>query len=187
MHGLRNSPYRFYFERIQMGKKLNLAGKHFYRLIAIKDSGRRIGKKVLWFCKCECGNTCLVRTAHLTTGKTKSCGCYKLDKLIERIPNLTASNTTHGHTVKRKWTPEYTTWNSMKERCYNSNMPNYKYYGGRGIFVCRRWRNSFENFLKDMGQRPENKTIDRINNNNSYGPWNCKWSTLQEQANNKRY
>jgi hypothetical protein len=73
----------------------------------------------------------------------------------------------------------------MKNRCFNKDAHNYKYYGGRGITVCKRWL-KFENFYNDMGERPKDKTIDREDNEGGYKPSNCKWSTLKEQANNKR-
>jgi len=83
-------------------------------------------------------------------------------------------------------TPTYNSWRKAKERVYNPNAQGYKYYGGRGVEMCNRWTNSFEYFLFDMGERPEGTTIDRINPFGNYEPTNCRWSTRQVQANNKR-
>jgi hypothetical protein len=88
----------------------------------------------------------------------------------------------HGHRKLR--TPTYRSWQAMKERCFNEKSIGYKRYGGKGITVCERWKNSFENFLADMGERPEGKTIDRIDHTGNYEPSNCKWSTRKEQARN---
>lgn len=82
-------------------------------------------------------------------------------------------------------TREYSSWMSMKRRCYYKKAPNYSRYGARGITVCDRWLNSFENFLEDMGERPEGKTIDKINNDGNYEPDNCRWATSKEQKNNQ--
>ena len=83
-------------------------------------------------------------------------------------------------------TPEYITWRAMIKRCANPNDPAFKNYGGRGIAVCDSWKNSFENFYADMGDRPEGLTIDRIDNDGNYEKSNCKWATRTEQVYNQR-
>ena len=80
----------------------------------------------------------------------------------------------------------YATWNNLKQRCYNKNNPSYIHYGGRGIKVCDRWLKSLENFIQDMGERPEGTSIDRINNDGNYEPSNCRWATKSQQQINKR-
>jgi hypothetical protein len=94
-------------------------------------------------------------------------------------------NKTHGHARGIKQSPTYISWCSMKQRCLDPNRKDYHYYGGRGIKVCERWH-KFENFLKDMGERPEGKTLDRKNNDGNYIPDNCQWATSKEQCNNRR-
>lgn len=81
--------------------------------------------------------------------------------------------------------PTHKSWSSMKTRCYNKNYPGYSEYGGRGIVVCKRWQ-EFANFLEDMGKRPKDKTLDRVDNHGDYTPQNCRWATLKEQARNTR-
>lgn len=89
---------------------------------------------------------------------------------------------THGHTVGA-FSPEYHSWSSMIQRCTNSKRRSYQHYGGRGIKVCDRWL-KFENFLADMGPRPPNTTLDRVNNDKDYTPQNCRWADTRTQARN---
>jgi hypothetical protein len=117
---------------------------------------------------------------------TNSCGCLRLDLLKAR-------STIHGHStreVEGRESPEYRTWNGMKQRCLNPKHPAYKNYGGRGITVCARWQISFQAFLDDVGPRPtggrRHFTLDRIDNNGPYEPNNVKWATFQENLNHTR-
>ena len=126
-----------------------------------------------WNCECECGNKKLVRACNLKNGSTISCGCYKKGGNHSR---------THGATN----TTEYNIWKSMKDRCLNPKCKSYNNYGGRGITVCDRWLESFENFLSDMGKKPKGLTIERVDNSKGYSPDNCIWATRKTQVRNTR-
>ena len=144
-------------------------GQRFGRLIAErKVRGHRCTR---WQCRCDCGEVRVVFVGHLTSGHTRSCGCLK-----------TGRKTTHGKTGTRV----HRAWGDMLSRCYNPNLPNFRYYGGRGITVCDRWRHSFEAFLEDMGEPPEGLSLDRKDNNGNYTPKNCRWATKSEQQKNRR-
>lgn len=159
--------------------KIEMIGRTFARLTVLsqhKDRGADGGLK--WVCRCECGNECVVAGGHLRFGQTKSCGCLKHEHSVE----MGRSGRTHGLTDSGT----YTSWVAMKSRCTNPTNPSYPDYGARGISVCDAWRNSFDQFLADMGKRPEGTSIDRINTDGNYEPGNCHWASLVEQANNKK-
>lgn len=157
---------------------LDLQGSNFGRLIVLGFAGTNKSRNSLWFCRCECGLITKVQSGNLKNGTTTSCGCFMVEQMIEM-------KTTHGHRVNYKSSPTYASWESMSQRCNNPKYHRYPDYGGRGIQVCQRWL-KFENFLADMGERPEGKTLERKENDKGYYPENCKWATVIEQANNKR-
>jgi hypothetical protein len=154
-------------------ERKELAGQQFGRLTAIKFvSGAKYSS---WLCRCSCGVEVEVITAHLTNGCTKSCGCLNRDVARK-------NSTKHG----LSYTSEYDCWVNMKDRCLNSKHKAYKYYGGRGIKVCDRWLNSFENFILDMGKKPAPElSLERIENDGNYEPGNCRWATSKEQRLNR--
>lgn len=146
----------------------------------IQPSGQT---KILYRCVCDCGNIVNVQKYHLKSGHTKSCGCRKVE--TSRLAGQ--KYFTHGHWKNNKPTTEWLSWMAMKNRCYNKNHKDYKYWGEKGVIVCDRWLESFENFYNDMGDKPTSKhSIDRINPFGNYEPSNCRWATAKEQANNKR-
>lgn len=133
-----------------------------------------------WTCVCDCGNVRVVKSHSLRTA-TRSCGCLTIEASKSRL-------TTHGEgSLRGKRTPEYVAWANMISRCENPNYRNYKYWGGRGISVCARWRNSFPVFLLDVGRRPGGQySLDRFPDpDGNYEPGNVRWATAIEQGNNK--
>jgi hypothetical protein len=160
----------------------DLTGQHFGRLIVLGISHRqRRSLRIViihWRCRCTCGAETSVSTSDLRSGNTQSCGCLKLETAGKQ-------SITHGHT-SGGWSITFRAWSEMKTRCYNTKTKSFKHYGGRGIKVCNRWRNSFENFLADMGKKPVGLTLDRINNEGNYTPSNCRWATYSEQNKNRR-
>lgn len=164
---------------------INRTGLVYGRLTVVRYAGKSDHSVpvCLWECRCECGNTIVTSAVCLGSGNTRSCGCLVKDTLTSR------------GTHRQSKTRFYKQWLAMVNRCTNPNNSAYKRYGARGITVCQRWR-TFENFVSDMGTRPDGKSLDRINNSMGYWcgkcaecsannqPANCRWATLIEQANN---
>jgi hypothetical protein len=151
-----------------MGRKKELTGVIFGKLFVIQESHKDSFGNYYWDCKCECGNQTKVVGYDLTRGKTQSCGCV---------------NKIH----QKSGTKIYWVWGSMKDRCTNQNNVAYNNYGGRGVKVCDRWLESFENFYEDMKFKyREGLTLERIDVNGDYEPGNCKWVTREDQNRNKR-
>ena len=153
-------------------RKINLEGKRFGHLEVLKFSRSKLcgnRKRIYWICRCDCGTEWEVTAYSIASGITSRCRACSL-------------RTTHN----RSRTKEYKAWAAMLQRCENKKDAAFKYYGGRGIKVCDGWH-TFENFYKDMGNRPSKEySLDRINNEAGYSSENCRWATRSQQQNNKR-
>ena len=157
----------------------DITGMRFHRLTVIRKLLDRASRNVFWLLACDCGRTHRAPASALRTGRVKSCGCMNQELRLAR-------NQRHGLAARGAKKPaEYIVWQAMIGRCSNPKNKAFRYYGGRGIVVCDRWRHDFTAFLADMGQRPSPKhSIDRINNDGNYEPGNCRWATQSEQVRN---
>jgi hypothetical protein len=147
---------------------------------------RRHHRRRTMICECVCGSIKIVDLQHLTLGNTRACGgkCSR-DASFKEIQRKGA--TVHGEAGNSRRSTEYGTWACMNERCASKSSRAYKYYGGRGIKVCDRWKNDFAAFLHDMGRKPSPKhSLDRIDNDGNYEPGNCRWATAKQQTTNRR-
>lgn len=158
---------------------LNKVGKRFGRLLVVSFNST-YSRGAIWNCICDCGKEVAVSSRHLMDGGTNSCGCLRTEV-------LKAKSFVHGYAkAGGKKITEYYAWHSMKDRCLREKHPCYHRYGGRGITVCDRWVNSFQNFLDDMGFKPYKKaTLDRVDNNKGYYKENCRWVDFSVQNNNR--
>lgn len=161
----------------------NLVGNKYGRLEVLCENGRNDQEEICWWCLCDCGKEVSVRGGSLRSGHTHSCGCLQKESAIKQAYDMGKANTKHGMTHTR----EYETWHHIKQRCTDKNNPNYTSYGAKGIIVCDRWMESFENFYEDMGPKPSDKhQIDRIDSLGNYEPQNCRWVTPTEQQRNRK-
>jgi hypothetical protein len=156
-------------------RKLDLTGQRFGHLTVIRLARMR-NHRCVWLCQCDCGKKKEILGASLRYGSAKSCACRQLE-------NAHRLTTTHGHTRNRKQSLSYRSYFAAKTRCTNPKQPHWHLYGGRGIKF--RFK-SFEQFYKEMGDRPKGKSLDRINNEGHYEPGNVRWATPREQWLNSR-
>ena len=142
------------------------------RLLVLEKNNEYLKDNSKYICQCDCGNKISCFGFSLKDGNTTSCGCYNKEII-----------TKHGMYN----TPEYNAYTQMKQRCYNVNNKRYSSYGARGVLVCSRWLNNFNNFIEDMGKKPSLlHSLDRIDVNGNYEPSNCRWATDYEQRTNKQ-
>jgi DNA-binding XRE family transcriptional regulator len=147
-------------------------GDRFGRFIVVGFEGSKC------VCICDCRKRVVHDRFSLVSGRAKSCGCLKLDLLVKR-------STTHGASSQKGRAPEYNAWWNMIARCGNPNNVMYHRYGARGISVCQRWLDDYENFFHDVGKRPSSRySLERKNKDGNYEPGNVKWATRREQSRN---
>lgn len=157
----------------------DLTGRVFGRLTVIEMAERGPRGLAQWRCVCSCGTVKVVRSNNLIHGGTISCGCKRRE--------TNSYGLVHGYCRRGNGAPEWFCWAAMVARCTQPRHAQWRHYGGRGITVCSRWLESFENFLADMGRRPgRGFSLDRIDNDRGYGPGNCRWTTAKVQARNNR-
>ncbi len=154
-----------------------MIGQRFGMLHVVEREGSQNRKKT-WRCVCDCGGESVTTTGNLNSGNSESCGCEKRDAWVR-------ARTTHGQSSREKRTRSYAAWANMLNRCTNLSDAKYPRWGGRGIKVCKSWH-TFESFYADMGEPPDDHSLDRIDNDGDYKPSNCRWATALQQVHNRR-
>ena len=162
------------------GIAIDITGQRFGRLVALERDANN-GKLVRFRCQCDCGDLVTVRSDLLRRGETTSCGCFRREAIRTRMMGNIPASKTHG----MQGSKTYAAWAAAIQRCENPKHAHYARYGGRGIRVCKRWRDSFSAFLEDMGEAPVGLTLDRADNNRGYEPGNCRWATHRVQQYNR--
>lgn len=156
----------------------DLVGRVFADLTVTSHVPSQFGKPGKWLCRCICGQERLNSTHMLNSGRAKSCGCTKYKRIGDK-------KRTHGHSTSLGNSRTYRIWTNMKTRCLNPKASNFSWYGGRGIGIDRQWVESFDAFLRDMGEAPSGLTLDRVDGDGNYCRSNCRWASQRQQQNNK--
>lgn len=166
-------------------KRIDYVGHRFGRLVVTALHGQHVqpsgGKRVVWFCLCDCGRTRTATAGNLRGGYIRSCGCLRRELASARRFKHGESPTSH-----RAASVEYQAWQDAKKRCYDPKNVAFHNYGERGIEMCAAWRDDYGVFLRDMGRCPKGLTLDRKDVNGHYEPGNCRWVTRIVQGNNTR-
>ena len=163
-------------------------GSRFGRLTVVDDAGVRWNRQVVWLCRCDCGKMVSVRRGNLRNGNTRSCGCLNRETILRTAPTRALKHGAWARGADMNVRGAYISWAGMIQRCTNPNTTGFENWGGRGIRVCARWKgkHGFENFLADLGPRPEGMSLERNEVDGDYEPGNCRWATPLEQCHNRR-